>query len=150
MSPAATTTQRPERRCRGDRGGVSGFIMMILPALVGLAGLAYDGGQLFAERREAYNVAAAAARAGANDLVEDSIYLGDPILAPSAPSTAVGFAYGQGVATATANPLGPKRLQVTVTNQVDMTFLGIFGIGRQTVTGTAESRVRDAVVGPTG
>lgn len=134
-------------RLRGDRGATSAFIMMLLPALVGLAGLAFDGGMLFTGRREAYNVAAAAARAGANDLFEPSIYAGNPELAGSAPGTAIGFANGQGVSSATATALGPQLLEVTVTQDVDMLFLGIFGIGTQTVTATAQSRVRSGVTG---
>lgn len=148
-APAPPSRQPSPRRerLRGDRGGVSAFIMMLLPGLVGLAGLAFDGGMLFAGRREANNVAAAAARAGANDLLESSIYLGDPILSPTAPATARSFAFSQGAVTALATPVAPDRIEVTVTRQVDMTFLGIFGVGTQTVTGNAEAKVRAGVTG---
>ena len=132
---------------RSERGSISPFILLLLPALVGLAGLAYDGGNLFAARREAVNVAAAAARAGANDLDEASIYAGDPELAPSAIGTALAFAFGQGSDSASARQVDTDLLEVSVDRSVDMEFLGLFGIGSQTVSGTAQARVRDGVTG---
>lgn len=135
------------QQLRSDRGSISPFILLLLPALAGLAGLAYDGGILFAARRDAANVAAAAARAGANDLYEPSIYAGDPELAPSAPSTAQAFAFSQGVSSASARSLDRDLIEVTVTQSVDMVFLRVVGIGTQTVSGSAQSRIREGVTG---
>lgn len=142
-----TAPDTEARRLEDERGGVLPFIMLLLPALVAMAGLAFDGGMLFAGRREAHNVAAAAARAGVNDLFEPSIYAGEPVLAPSAPSTARNFAYAQGVTWASASALDVDLIEVTVQQQVDMLFLGMFGVGTQTVDGTAQSRVRAGVSG---
>lgn len=125
-----------------ERGGISPFIMILLPVLVGFAGLAYDGGLLFAGRREATNVAAAAARAGTNDLAEESIYAGSPELAPTAAATAESFALGQGATTAVARILAVDLVEVEVTREVDMVFLSIFGVQTQTVSAIADSRVR--------
>lgn len=130
-----------------ERGSTGPFIMILLAALVGLVGLAYDGGLLFTGRREANNVAAAAARAGTNDLDEPSIYAGDPIMASSAPGTAESFALGQGVDSATAHRIDDTLLEVTVTMQVELEFLSIVGLGTQTVTGEATSRVQPGVEG---
>lgn len=135
-------------RTRSERGSISPFIIILLPALVGLAGLAFDGGNLFTARREARNVAAAAARAGANDLLESSIYAGDPQLAPTASATAIAFAYAQGANTASASQVATDLLEVRVTRTVDMEFMDLFGIDALTVQGEAQARVRDAVVGP--
>lgn len=126
-----------------ERGGVLPFIAILLPIFVGFAGLVYDGGNLFAERRRAVNVAAAAARAGANDLYEPSIYAGDPELAPTARSTAEAFALTQGASTATAQVIQRDLIEVTVTVDVDMLLLDVVGVGSQTVTGTADARVRE-------
>lgn len=131
-----------------ERGSVSPFILILMPALVGLAGLAYDGGMLFAGRREANILAAAAARAGTNDLDETSIYEGDPVMAASAPGSATGFAYAHGADTANATVIDPRHLEVTVTRQVDLTFLGIVGLGTQTVHGTGTSHVVPGVTAP--
>jgi Flp pilus assembly protein TadG len=136
------------RRFRAEDGSISPFILILLPALVGLAGLAYDGGNLFAARREANNVAAAAARAGANDLDEPSIYAGDPRLAPSATTTALSFAFAQGADSASARQVETDLIQVQVDRRVDMEFLGLFGIGTLTVNGEAQARALDGVTGP--
>lgn len=148
-------TRRPNRRptdIAGDRaherGAVSPFIMILMPALVALAGLAYDGGMLFAGRREANILAAAAARAGTNDLDETSIYEGDPVMAASAPGSATGFAYAHGADTATATVIDPRHLEVVVTRQVNLTFLGIVGLGTQTVHGAGTSHVVPGVTAP--
>jgi Flp pilus assembly protein TadG len=134
-------------RGRSERGSVGPFILILLPALVGLAGLAYDGGMLFAGRREVNNLAAAAARAGTNDLEEASIYAGDPVMANSAEGSAMTFALSHGADSAAATRLDPKLLRVTVTARVELVFLGLFGIGIQTVEGTGTSRVTPGVNG---
>lgn len=139
--------RRISRRFRSDRGGISPFILVLLPALVGLAGLAYDGGNLFTGRREANTVAAAAARAGANDLLEASIYAGSPELAPSAASTATGFAFAQGASAASARRVDVDLIEVNVSWTVDMEFLGIFGVGAQTVSGSAQARALQGITG---
>lgn len=133
---------------RSEDGSISPFIMILLPALIGLAGLAYDGGIIFAARREANSVAAAAARAGANDLDEPSIYAGNPELASSAPGTAMAFAFAQGATTATSRQVEHDLIEVDVTWTVDLEFMGLFGIDTVTVDGEAEARVRDEVRGP--
>ena len=48
---------------RGERGNVSLFIVLLLPALLLAAGLVLDGGRQIQTRREAQGHAAAAARA---------------------------------------------------------------------------------------
>lgn len=90
-------------------------------------------------RREAHNIAAAAARAGAGDLTEESVREQRPELAPSAASTALAFvdaAGGRGdVAT---RP--PDLVEVTVELDVELQLLG-FGAETRTVTGSAMARV---------
>lgn len=152
------STHRPWRRSRpltrgacrwlasataDERGGTLPFLVILLPAFVGFAGLVYDGGNLFAARREALNMATAAARAGANDLDEASIYAGEPELAPSAEITAAAFAHYQGATSATADATSTDLIEVTVTINVDLLLLDAFGLGTQTVTAVADARVRE-------
>lgn len=139
------TEPRRTRAVSDERGGIAPFILMLLPIFVGLAGLAHDGAQLFAAKRDVVNVAAASARAGANDIDEPSIYASDPTLAPTALTTALSFAVHNGALSATATRIDPVRVQVTATQTVDLTFLGLFGVGSQTVNGTADARLRQAV-----
>lgn len=135
-------------RFASDRGALAPFFVIMFVALVGLAGVAFDAGNLFAARREANNIAAAAARAGANDLTEASIYAGDPALAPGAGATAMSFALVQGADTASARLIGSDGIEVTVTRTMGFRFLYVIGLNQATVTGRAEARARDSVSGP--
>lgn len=119
------------------------FIAILLPILVAFAGLAFDGGSIFVAKREALNVATAAARAGAADVTEASLYAGRPELAPSAAGTAAGFATGQGY-TAGASTFGGGNDKVFVAVQVDvpMVFLVFVGINQVTVSESAIAQVQ--------
>ncbi len=126
---------------RSDLGGVMPFIMLLMPAMIGMAGLAYDGGNLFAARREAQSVAAAAARDGADDIDVASLYAGSPVLAPSAPATAVTFAGNEGFA-ASARLISATEVEVSVSRSVNVRLLSIVGVGPQTVSGLATAEMR--------
>lgn len=68
-------------RARGDRGSVSAFVAVVALALVMVAGMAYDGGQVVAAQATARDVAASAARAGAQEIDLDRLRgSGDPVL----------------------------------------------------------------------
>lgn len=131
------------KNLRDDEGGVLVFVILMLPALVALAGLAYDGGMLFHARRETVNVAAAAARAGAAD-IDEAAYTYDQSLRLSgtAPDTARAFAESLGVTfVSAAMENGTDRAQsltVVVSREVDFVFLDF--VDSQTVTGTATAR----------
>ena len=53
---------------RGDRGSVAPFIAVVSLALVMVAGMAYDGGQIVASQARARDLAGNAARAGAQEI----------------------------------------------------------------------------------
>ena len=55
-------------RATGERGSVSAFVAVIAVALVMVAGMAYDGGQIVAAQATARGLAASAARAGAQEV----------------------------------------------------------------------------------
>ncbi len=55
-----------------ERGSVTVFVTIMTVALIFMAGLVVDGGQILNARREAANVAESAARAGAQELDEDA------------------------------------------------------------------------------
>ena len=137
--------QRIRDSFRAERGSVSPMIFVLLPALVALIGLSYDGGQVFAARREANNVASAAARAGANVVTEESLLHGLPELASQAPGVARTFAAGQGMDTAAARTIGAHIIEVDVSDTYDTIFLSIIGIDSLTVEGNARAVVRSAV-----
>src|SRR3712207_7980324 len=52
---------------RSERGTVTVFVVVFMSALLAVAGLVIDGGNLLAARRHAANVAESAARAGRSE-----------------------------------------------------------------------------------
>ena len=73
-APVAERTGRRRRLAR-ERGASEVFMLLMIIPLLLFAGLAYDAGMAFTARRSATNTAAAAARAGADQVEEDIIYL---------------------------------------------------------------------------
>lgn len=111
---------------------------MMLATLVGFAGLAYDGGMLFNARRDANNIAATAARAGANVIDIDAFYeTGKAEIHPD----------GEDVAWAAVQAAGGEPLEATISGEInerilvrvetsyDTAFLKFFGLADFTVQG---------------
>ncbi len=97
----------------GERGSVSAFVAVVAVALVMVAGMAYDGGQIVAAQATARDLAAAAARAGAQELDLDSLRArGKPALDPARATEAVEAFLVQTGSTGTAVVEGAS---VTVT-----------------------------------
>ncbi len=124
---------------RRERGSVTVFTVIMTVALLFMAGLVIDGGQILNARREAANVAESAARAGAQELDEDvARTTGATTLDKrSAVATAEAFlaASGhQGMATATGDVV-----TVTVSISQPLLILGIGGLADVTVTGTGSA-----------
>ncbi|MEZ5230977.1 MAG: Tad domain-containing protein [Acidimicrobiales bacterium] len=74
-----------------ERGSVTVFTVVMTVALLFMAGLVFDGGQILNARRVAANIAESAARAGAQELDEDA-------------------ARGTGATTLDAWPLRPEQM----------------------------------------
>jgi len=55
-------------RLQGDRGSMTAFVVVVAVALVMVAGMAYDGGQIIAAQTRVRSDAAKAARAGAQEI----------------------------------------------------------------------------------
>ena len=133
---------RIRRRWSDETGDTLPFILLMMPVFIAAVGLAYDGGTIFVAKREALNAASAAARAGAADITEESLYAGNPELAPTAGSTAAGFAAGEGYDAVGVSFNGSKtKVKVTVTQDVDMAFLTIVGLDTVTVNEESIARV---------
>jgi Flp pilus assembly protein TadG len=69
---------------RAEDGTISVFVAVLAIALVAVAGLAYDGGQIIAATAHARDVAGAAARAGTQQLATDQVHAGRAGLDPAA------------------------------------------------------------------
>ncbi len=109
------------------------MVVILLVPLVGLAGLAFDGGQALAARRDAADVAFSAARAGAQALGDETGGFVDA--APAAASARAAAAAG-GWPAVTVTVTGPD-VTVTVTGTVDYALLGLLGVRSGPVTATA-------------
>ena len=98
-----------------ERGSITGFVAVIATALVMVAGMAYDGGQVIHAHNAARNDAEQAARAGAQQI--DITYLrqtSEPRLDPAEAEAAALDYLAQVGATGTASVNGAD-ITVTVT-----------------------------------
>jgi len=129
---------------RSERGSVTAFVAGFTVALLAVAGLVADGGFLLAARRQAFDQAEAAARAGAqaidiNALRRHGVVQLDPGQARSDALAYLATTGHQGSVQVTGD-----TVTVDVTFQRPVTLLGIIGLGTVTVTGDGSA---DAVRG---
>jgi Flp pilus assembly protein TadG len=127
-----------------DTGTVSVFVVVIAVALLAVTGLVLDGGRLLAARREAQDIAANAARAGAQALDEHRLRSGRKVLDASASSRAVAEYLAQARASGTSR-VTADRVTVSVRMPVRMLLPAIVGRGMQTVTATEQARAVQGV-----
>jgi Flp pilus assembly protein TadG len=80
MQPPTSTSEPPS----GEEGTISAFVAVLAVALIAVAGLAYDGGQIIAATAQARDLAGAAARAGAQQLAPGQVHAGRAWLDPAA------------------------------------------------------------------
>jgi Flp pilus assembly protein TadG len=130
----------------GDVGNASIILVLITPAIFGVAGLVVDGGRALNARQHAANQAEQAARAAADAVDVDAIRTGaglaiDPLAARRA---AERYLAGAG-ATGTVS-LGPQSVTVTVKASTQTAFFAIIGVNHISVTGTATARPARGVV----
>lgn len=129
-------------RRHDDRGQVSAFVVVLVVAFLALAGLVLDGGRYYAAQREARNIAAAAARAGAQSVSEDALRDAAPtvVLDPAAAyQRAQDFL--DAVGASGIIEVGTTTVTVTVTRTVSPLLLSTVGVGDRTfhATETAEA-----------
>ena len=109
---------------------ITAFVTGVAAALLLAGGLVYDGGQLLMERRHAVNVAASAARVGAQEVDVDALYRGDGVhLDPArAEAAAVQAALAAGATSATAHATAASvEVQVEFPDQT--VLAGVPGAG---------------------
>lgn len=122
--------------------GASAFVMIVL------VGLAVDlGGQVHAQQR-VRDVAAQAARTGAQHVVAAPVVRGGPARVDpgAARAAATGYLAAAGVA-GDARTTAAATLVVTTTATYQTRFLSLIGITALTVTGRAETALVRAVDG---
>ena len=123
-----------------ERGSVTAFVTVFTVALLGVAGLVFDGGLLLAAHRRAFDEAEAAARAGAQALDVDALRAGAAVqLDPWEAERRAGDYLASIDREGTVEVSG-DTIRVRIAFRQDLTILGAFGLRARTVEGEGVAR----------
>jgi hypothetical protein len=127
------------RRCRGDAGTVTAFVVVFTVALLAIAGLVVDGGYMLAGRRAAFDEAEAAARAGAQAVDEDTLRQGGAVVVEPQAARQRVEDYLSRTGHEGVVEVNGDAVTVRVTVRQRLAILGLFGVGPATIeaSGTA-------------
>ena len=137
------TGNRPPGGAR-EHGQISVFMVGITLALLAVTGLVYDGGAALIARGRAYDLAAQAARAGANAISSESLRTGGPSqlrVDPVAAQAAAQRLLSAGGATGTVTIPEPDVVVVTAHVPKRTAILAIVGIHDVSATVTASATI---------
>ncbi|WP_110241673.1 TadE/TadG family type IV pilus assembly protein [Nocardioides gilvus] len=126
----------------GERGSISVWLALSSFVMIFLVGLTVDlGGQVHAHER-AHDLAAQAARAGGEEVEGSAAIRGRQlVVSPAAARTAAERYLDAAGVNGTVAIRDGQTITVTVQDSYDAKFLGLIGIGRLDVTGTATARL---------
>ena len=134
----------------GEQGQITVFAVVIMAALLAVAGLVYDGGRALAAKTTAIDIAQEAARAGAQQ-INLAVFraTGQVVLnGPAAQAAAQAYLAATGTGdTATVTVTG-DTVTVAVSSVQHTVFLGLIGIQALHVTGTATAAAESGITGP--
>ncbi|MFD7283662.1 TadE/TadG family type IV pilus assembly protein [Streptomyces sp. NPDC059862] len=135
-----------------DRGGVTVFVAVCVIALIGIIGVAVDGGSKMRAVERADYIAGEAARAGGQAIDPAKAITGEAVVVDPQDAAAAARAYlSTAGATGTVSVSGDgKTLTVTVTGSYDTKFLSVVGIGSLPVTGHGTATLLYGVTAPEG
>lgn len=133
-----------------DRGGVTVFMAVCVVALIGIIGVAVDGGGKMRATERADHVAGEAARAGGQAIDPAAAISGESIVVKPQDAVAAAQAYLHSVgATGTVSVSADgKTLTVRTTSAYATKFLPVVGIGSMPVTGHGSARLLHGVTAP--
>ncbi|MGW4271291.1 pilus assembly protein TadG-related protein [Streptomyces seoulensis] len=141
------------RQTRGDdRGGVTVFAAVCVIALIGIIGIAIDGGSKMRATERADYIAGEAARAGGQaidpaDAISGTAIDIDPQAAAAAAQAYLNSAGATGAVSVSDDG---KTLSVIVTSSYDTRFLSVAGIDSLSVTGHGKATLLHGVTAPEG
>lgn len=127
-------------RARRQDGQVTAFVVIMVVTLLLCAGLVIDGGRILAARRQAADVAAGAARAGAQAVSLDELRATNRQVLDPARAEAAASAYLAQAGRAGTVSVAADTVTVRVKITTPMVILGIAGLVDRTVTGTESAR----------
>ncbi|MEU9190827.1 Tad domain-containing protein [Streptomyces sp. NPDC048484] len=135
-----------------DRGGVTVFVAVCVIALIGIIGVAVDGGSKMRAVERADYIAGEAARAGGQAIDPAEAISGNAIVVDPQDAQAAAQAYLRSAdATGTVGVSGDgKTLSVTVSATYDTKFLPVVGIGSLSVAGQGRATLLHGVTAPGG
>ncbi len=135
-----------------ERGGVTVFVAVCVIALIGIIGVAVDGGSKMRATERADYIAGEAARAGGQAIDPAQAISGNAIVVDPQDAAAAAQAYLRSVgATGTVSVLGGgKTLTVVVSGSYETKFLSAVGIGSLSVTGHGKATLLHGVTAPEG
>lgn len=130
---------------KDERGAVTAFVACFAVALLAVFGLVVDGGLILASRRQAFNVADAAARSGAQAIDESDLRAGRPLTLDdhNARARALDYLAANGIEGSVL--VEGDRITVTVSTSRAMNVLGFAGLGPVSITATGSARAVQAV-----
>ncbi|MFE5923618.1 TadE/TadG family type IV pilus assembly protein [Streptomyces sp. NPDC056468] len=133
-----------------DRGGITVFVAVCVTALIGIIGVAVDGGSKMRAVERADFIAGEAARAGGQAIDPGKAISGEAVVVDPQDAVAAARSYLSSVgATGTVSVSGDgKTLTVTVNDAYDTKFLSVVGIGSLTVAGHGEATLLFGVTAP--
>ncbi|GGY04138.1 hypothetical protein GCM10010358_67120 [Streptomyces minutiscleroticus] len=143
---------RQRRRRLGDRGGVTVFVAVCVVALLGIIGVAVDGGGKLRATERADYLAGEAARAGGQAIDPARAVTGQAVVADPHDAQAAAYAYlASAKVSGTVVVAGDgTTLTVSVTDSYATRFLSVVGISRLAVTGHGTATLLHGVTAPEG
>ncbi|WP_060903236.1 pilus assembly protein TadG-related protein [Streptomyces europaeiscabiei] len=135
-----------------DRGGVTVFVAVCVVALIGIIGVAVDGGSKMRATERADYLAGEAARAGGQAIDPAQAIPGEAIVVDPQAAVAAARAYlaAAGVGGTVSVSGDGTTLTVTVADAYETKFLPVVGIGSLAVTGHATATLLHGVTAPEG
>lgn len=140
MTAYLATRRRLRRAAHDDRGSVTVWTIGATAACILILGLVVDGGTMLRARSDAFALAAASARAGAQQLDGDAAVEGRPVLDPNAARQAALDYLAAHDATGTVT-VTAESITVTVTSHADLQLLRVAGSGTTTFNATSTVNV---------
>ncbi|MFF3675976.1 hypothetical protein ACFYYS_18640 [Streptomyces sp. NPDC002120] len=138
------------RRFQGDDGGVAVYTAIVTIALLGIIGLAIDGGGKLHATERADAVAMEAARAAGQAIDPATAVTGEAIRVDPEAAQAAAYAYLSRTRAQGTVGLSADRTQLTVTvnGSYATKFLSVVGIDSMSVNGHGSARLLHGVAQP--